>query len=69
MYLEEADVDLAAIWIVVHRVVVWVRRGLRGRGSRKRAEVLMRLERISDKYVLVYVGWCWLGSSSYTEIL
>ena len=58
MYLEEADVDLAAIWIVVHRVVVWMRRGLRGRRSRKRAEVSARLERMSDRYVLVFVGWC-----------
>jgi hypothetical protein len=61
VYLEEADVDLAAIWIVVHRVVVSVRRGLRGCKASEGAELLGRLEWRTERYVLACVGWCWLG--------
>lgn len=57
MYLEKADVDLAAIWIVVHRVGVRLRRGLSSCGAREGAEILRRPGRKTNRYVLACVGW------------
>ena len=56
MYLEEADVDLAAIWIVVHRVVVSGGVRLRACEACEGAEVSRRLGWKDDWYVLACVG-------------
>ena len=56
MYLEEAHVDCAAIWVVVHRVVVSGRRGLCACEARDGAEVLGRLDSEAERDVLACVG-------------
>jgi hypothetical protein len=56
VYLEEADVDCAAIWVVVHRVVVSGRRGLCVCEARDGAEVVRRLDPAAKRDVLACVG-------------
>jgi hypothetical protein len=56
VYLEEADVYCAAIWVVVHRVVVSGRRGLSAWEARDGTDVVRRLDSEAERDVLTCVG-------------